>query len=411
MSGSTSPGATARATVRALIVDPSLFTAPYDAALNGGLVAAGVSPTWVTRPTRHGDRQEIPTPYVDALFYRRVDRLHTLPRRIRAAVKGVAHLWGLVRLVHRVMRQRPEIVHFQWLVVPPLDLLAMRAIRHFAGLVVTVHDTVPFNGDRAPRLQTKALAAALRACDALVVHTHEARQRLIASGVPADAIAVIPHGPLALPVPVPPPTPTSATTRRTFTLFGELKPYKGIDILLQAVARLPAEVRDRARFVIAGRPRMDLAPIEQQMDSMGLRDIVELRPWRASETEMAGLFGATDCFLFPYRRIDASGVYYLTKALRRWVIATRVGVFAEELAGATRGTLVAPESPEELAQAIADVIVRDPKPAPYSPDRDWTAIGEATLALYRSSMRRRGAGRRGAGAVEGMPPLTAAMEK
>jgi uncharacterized MnhB-related membrane protein len=33
----------------ALLVDPSLFTAPYDAALTEGLVGAGVEPTWSTR--------------------------------------------------------------------------------------------------------------------------------------------------------------------------------------------------------------------------------------------------------------------------------------------------------------------------------------------------------------------------
>src|SRR6187399_593003 len=30
----------------ALLVDPSLFTAPYDGALNDGLLAAGVRPSW-----------------------------------------------------------------------------------------------------------------------------------------------------------------------------------------------------------------------------------------------------------------------------------------------------------------------------------------------------------------------------
>ena len=93
-------------------------------------------------------------------------------------------MWGLIRLVARVYAQRPDVVHFQWLVVPPLDLLAMWLIRRRASLVVTVHDTIPFNGDRLPRLQTRALDHALRTCDALIVHTREARQRLIARGLP-----------------------------------------------------------------------------------------------------------------------------------------------------------------------------------------------------------------------------------
>jgi DNA-binding NarL/FixJ family response regulator len=47
-------------TLDAMLVDPSLFTAPYDAALTQGLIANGISPTWMTRPTRRADRQELP---------------------------------------------------------------------------------------------------------------------------------------------------------------------------------------------------------------------------------------------------------------------------------------------------------------------------------------------------------------
>ena len=47
---------------------------PTTPALTEGLVAAGVAPTWAVRPTRRGDRQEIGADYVDAFFYRRVDR-------------------------------------------------------------------------------------------------------------------------------------------------------------------------------------------------------------------------------------------------------------------------------------------------------------------------------------------------
>ena len=99
---------------------------------------------------------------------------------------------------------------------------------------------------------------------------------------------------------------------------------------------------------------MDLAPIQRQIAALGLDDVVELRAHRLSEPEMAELFAATDCFLFPYRQIDASGVYYLTKALGKWMIASRVGIFAEDLADGSRGALVAPEAPDQLASAIAN---------------------------------------------------------
>src|SRR5206468_2365498 len=172
-----------------LMVDPSLFTAPYDAALTEGLLASGTNPVWAGRPTRRGDRQEIPADRVLPMFYRRVDQLQRAPAALRTVLKGAAHLWGLLRLVARVYTQRPDVVHFQWLVVPPLDLLAMRLIGRRAPVVLTVHDTVPFNGDRLSQMQTGALDLALRTCDALIVHTAEARERLIARGLHGDRIA------------------------------------------------------------------------------------------------------------------------------------------------------------------------------------------------------------------------------
>src|SRR5262245_32977996 len=102
--------------LKSLLVDPSLFTAPYDAALTRGLVDAGVDPTWATRPLRQADRQEIPVERVDAFFYRRVDEALSLPGKLRAIAKGLSHLAGLVGLVARVAARRPDVVHFQWTV-------------------------------------------------------------------------------------------------------------------------------------------------------------------------------------------------------------------------------------------------------------------------------------------------------
>ena len=84
------------------------------------------------------------------------------PRRVRTLLKGAAHLAGSSGW-SGAFRDRPDVVHFQWLVVPPLDVLAMLLIRRRAAVVLTVHDTVPFNGDRLSRLQTGALGVAFAA--------------------------------------------------------------------------------------------------------------------------------------------------------------------------------------------------------------------------------------------------------
>lgn len=374
--------------IESLLVDPSLFTAPYDAALTAGLVTAGVEPTWATRPQRQNDRQEIPVERVDAFFYRRVDEALSLPRKLRAVAKGLSHIAGLCVLVARVIARKPDVVHFQWTVVPPVDGIAIALIRLFRPVVLTVHDTVAFNGERISWFQNLGFDWPIRQADRLIVHTRTGRQTLIDRGVPADKVAVIPHGPLRLHVA--PPTPEAIADRDprwTFVLFGEIKPYKGLDLLVEALAALPAATRLKSRLVVAGRPRMDMAPIEARIAELDLGSVIEIRARRQSEEEMALLFAQADCFVFPYHQIDASGVYFLTKAFSKWMIASRVGIFAEDMREEIDGRLIPVGDVAALAEALGHAIEARPSGALPQASDSWTAIGNQTRALYESTMQ------------------------
>jgi glycosyltransferase involved in cell wall biosynthesis len=101
---------------------------------------------------------------------------------------------------------------------------------------------------------------------------------------------------------------------------------------------------------------------------------------------MAALFAETDCFLFPYRGIDASGVYFLVKSLGKWMIATRVGVFAEDLREGTHGTLVPADDAKALSRALEFALRAQPRPLPVALEDNWASIGDATRNLYRQAL-------------------------
>ena len=381
--------------LRVLLVDPSLFTAPYDAALSQGLLEAGVAPTWAVRPTRALEREELRPTRSEAIFYRWIERRRQhLPSKLRPVAKGLAHAWGLVRLVRRAFELRPDVVHFQWLVVPPLDTAAMLLLRMLCPLVVTVHDTVPYNGDRMSFLQRWGFDLPLRLSERVIVHTRAGRAALVARGTPESKLQVVPHGALQLSE-----SPSSEALSAAsdglfrFVLFGELKSYKGIDVLIEALALIPVAQRSRLRVIVAGRPRMPLEPLTMRAAELGLNDVLEIRPQRQSEQQMADLFAQADCFLFPYRQIDASGVYFLVKSLGKWLIASNVGVFAEELQQAPQGELVPVGDAAALAHAMssAEAARRVPHPAPAA--ADWSEIGRKTRELYRDAIASRQATR------------------
>lgn len=361
-----------------ILVDPSLFTAPYDAALTRGLVVAGVEPKWLTRRIRPGDRAELPAQFTDDFFYRRTDQLGWVPPSLRPIIKGCAHLAATASLLTKIRRARPDAVHVQWVVLPLIDIIAMAFIRRWCPLVLTIHDTAPFNA--MSWIQRWGSKVPAKLADCVIVHTHAGRQALRHQGVSENRVSVIPHGPLSLPMCAAPPPVRDG--RWTAVLFGEIKPYKGLDILIEAVAALPKSVRRGLRVIVAGRPRMDVAPLRSRIAALGLGDQFEWRLGRLSEEQMATLFAEADGFVFPYRQIDASGVYYLVKPLRKWLIASRVGIFAEDMTSPAHGSLVPPADVPALARALEHAIAARPRSAFLGFETSWSEIGRATRAVY-----------------------------
>lgn len=367
--------------IRTLLVDPSLYTGPYDAALTEGLRAAGVEPVWATRPTRRGDEDEIPRDHVAAIFYRRSDDASALRGWMRSLFKGCSHIVGLIRLMRLIAQRKPQVIHVQWAVLPLIDAIAFWLIRLRTPIVMTVHDPTPYNGSRLPLFQQFGFDLPIRVANHVIVHTRSGKRKLVARGIDAAKISVVPHGPLRLRATARA-VDRAGDDRYTFVLFGEIKEYKGLDILVEALGLLPTEVRDRLRVVAAGRARMDLAAIHALIEALSLGGTVEISPRRFSDQEMADLFAAADCFVFPYREIDASGVYFLTKALRKWTIASRVGVFAEDLVEDRDGALIPSGDAQALANALQHAALTRPTVAARSVHDSWSEIGQATRAAY-----------------------------
>lgn len=364
-----------------VLVDPSLFTPAYDAGLNGGLRAVGFSTLWITRALRDREDVELPAEDRSAFFYRYCDKLPGSFGRLRGLAKGVEHLIGLVRLIRLVSQRRPAAVHVQWAVLPLFDALAIRWIKRICPVVMTVHDTVPFNGERISLLQNAGFDWPIAAADAVIVHTEHARGTLIARGIAGDRVFVVPHGPFSLAKVARPPS-GPREPRWTFVLFGQLKPYKGLDVLIEAVGAMPEAARAKSRFIIAGAAHMPLEPLRERVRALALEEAIEFRIGRLDEQEMADLFAEADAFVCPYRQIDASGVYFLLKPLRKWLIASRVGIFAEDIESGSNGMLVSPGDPAALASALADAAERRPVPLEAQAGQNWAQIALLTKGIY-----------------------------
>lgn len=387
--------------MKVALVDPSLFTWPYDNELVGGLQAAGHDVMLYGTPPSWQESRAVPS-FLCPFFYRSLHRgvWGRLPKPLFRVLKGVVHLGDMMRFCSEMERLRPDVIHFQWLPLPMVDSWFLRRLRRVAPLVLTVHDTLPFNGAPGSAVQSLGAFAVFRRFDSLIVHTERGRELVAAQVGSAERVRCIPHGLLHQHQIEAADAGGSASANPgdrplTFLQFGYIKPYKGVDVLIRALAELDSSARARCRVRVVGKAFMDIAPLEALAAQLGVADLIEIDQRFVSSSELDDIFRSADVLVFPYRQIEASGVLMTAIAVGKPVIATRLGAAAELFADEKGGSLIPADDPAALARAM-DAFIRSPAlvescAAHVRRLRDaipsWPEIGGLTTAAYEGAHR------------------------
>ena len=239
-----------------------------------------------------------------------------------------------LRLIVYVLQRRDSIVH----VIGTLRYEIVMGI--VEGLIfrlfcrryyLTVHNLIPHDSNRSAKESLYRWIYRLPHC--LVVHTNRMRDELIRGfGVASDRIILMHHG---LNEAVPVTTLSMTECRRVLGLprdglmllfFGNIAPYKGLDVLLNALMDIPGvglviagkasneEYRKTVEELIRRHPRCD--------------DIYPYIGWVENE-KIPVYFGACDALVLPYRHIDQSGVLFLALRYGTPLIAFDVGAIRE----------------------------------------------------------------------------------
>ena len=392
--------------MRVAMIDPSLFTLPYDEKLAGALQRRGHRVDFFGKALGTGDPAPAAVP-LRQHFYGGLRALGAArwPGPLAKLAKGVAHVGAMDRLVRTLARERPDVIHFQWLPLPVVDRAFLGRLGRIAPIVITCHDSQPFNANPGAAVQRLGATAVLARFDRVIIHTEQARPRLAAYGVEARRIQRIAHGFLDDVAPVAPPAPIEGDRAVRFLLFGKVKPYKGIDLMIEAVKRLAPGTLQRVEVLVIGKPYMETDALVAA--AAGLPQIrFDFR--FVAEEEMADLFRWADVLAFPYREIEMSGVLMAALKTARPMVASNIGGFAELLTDGETGFLVPPGDVVGLAQAITR-LVEEPATRARMTGRlidlvravpSWEQIAAETEALYAAAIaeRRTETGRHPAGA-------------
>ena len=130
--------------------------------------------------------------------------------------------------------------------------------------------------------------------------------------------------------------------------YGFVRPYKGLDLLVEAMAL----TADDVYLTIAGEFWDGERQIRERISALGLGSRVELRPRYHSEEETAELFARCDVVALPYRSATGSGVVPIAYHYNKPVIVSRVGGLPDVVHEGETGRLVEPGDVEALAAAI-----------------------------------------------------------
>jgi glycosyltransferase involved in cell wall biosynthesis len=269
----------------------------------------------------------------------------------------------------RRLRDRDLVVFA--LLIPPQAIPYLAILAGLRGLrpgrrpgpraVVICHNVLPHESRPADKQLTRLL---LRRAGAALTHSAEeaARARALAPGALISTAPMPPHLPAAAPpaelnghpgaasmfgrAPVPDTTPCR------LLFFGIVRPYKGLDVLLRAMARAPRNVVLTVAGEFWGKTEDETRALIRQL---GLDSRVTLRPGYVPADQIPGLFVRTDVLVLPYRSATSSQNAWLAFEYGVPVVATRAGTLAEPVRDGVDGIVCEPGDEDDLLRALARI--------------------------------------------------------
>ena len=297
--------------------------------------------------------------------------------------------------------RHPQVVVLQWwtgAVLHSYLRLARQAKRQGAKVVLEWHEVQDSGEARIPgvrRYVTALMGRLLRHVDAHVVHSqHDLAllERAYGIGTGGAPVTVVPHGPYDHVRSIEgatgddgenrPVDPVDDPGRFNLLFFGVIRPYKGVEDLVEAFGSLPEHVRDGLRLTIVGETWEGWdAPLEAVASSPA-RDQITVVNRYVHDAEAREHFAAADAVVLPYHRSSSSGPLQMAMSAGLPVVVTAVGGLVEAARDYEGTRFVPAHDVPALAEALAELPSR--RGRRYADIRSWDHTADAYCDIFAS---------------------------
>jgi len=269
------------------------------------------------------------------------------------------------RLLGYPATARPRIFHIRWNNrIELFDRTLLMCFYRVLGkkVVLTAHNVNTRRRDADDSAVNRfTLRIQYRLANHILVHTENMKREVMSVfGVPAARVTTVAYG---INNAVPNTRLTSAEARQALGIrdtekvilfFGRIRPYKGLEYLIDGFGRLPRGGHDY-RLIIAGRADKASpywASVLDQIRKHEQSGGVLLYPEFIPDHEVETYFKAADVLVLPYRNIYQSGILFLALSFGLPVLTSDVGSLKDEIVKGRNGCVFKPEDSADLANTI-----------------------------------------------------------
>lgn len=289
-----------------------------------------------------------------------------------------------------IQHHRPHVLVLQWwtpFLAPiwlTMGLINARFASPSANSVVFIcHNVLPHE----PRPWDIWLARQVLRHSKVIITQSEEEKNTLATLLPAHQCTVVPHPIydmffekkisvqqareiLRLPLDIP-----------VLLFFGIVRPYKGLDCLLQALP-LIRKRWGRVLVLVAGEFWEGKQRYLEMITTLGISEDVRIDDRYIPNEEVVHYFSSADVLVAPYRQVTGSGVVQMAKGFQVPVISTRISNLADLVEEGVNGYLAPPENPAALADAIIYYLEHglsqaQPAAEPSNTQQDWDTLAAA----------------------------------